>query len=1044
MSNRCILSKNGDAERPALMWFWGDIMSPEMIVYQIEKFKEAGIEEFYIHPGHGDMGTYYLSDEFNSWIRLACDTAERLGMKYSIYDEFGWASGTCAGRMMEEYPEYRMTMLRWYEYNAIVGETVEIWFKGKVLAVKAQYADKEQRRDDITDRVQVEYFSNGEGGRVIWKNDRLMSARIWVFCQYYLEGLSMTSVWGRYSTYALGFTDTMNPNAVRKFIEMNHEVYRKTVGDRFGSTIKRIFTDETSLADFGSSTTRPYSDLLEEEFLKEHGYALRDHYIAITGAYETDEDLKVRYDYHRTLTRMFCTAYLDQYKDWCHENNLQFTGHMSGGGSLYYHTMQHGDFFEALSRFDIPGMDHILSKSRLANPNWTGYKLISSVAKYNGRKKIMCETFTGSGWDLTLEDAKHIMNKLRLQGITYTIYMGAFCSINEGNRKNFPCAYPPSHGFQNPLFKHYSELSDYSAVRASLMTQTTPVGNNLIFLPQIDGWTHLMDSYHDKEMDRTWKMCSFAMQNSQNDYDIYFEPLAPETKIEDGKITFRGFTYDTLIVPHTYCSNQITLDLLAEFAQQGGRLVFVNKFPIRAVDTGKRYDFATICGLSNDGKNFFTSAKNYDVRQEGNVLLVNIGAMGLFNQDDLDRDLGGFIRAGSKPQAIDVEEVPKGIFLARRDAEGLYSCFVQNDTAETKTVKLKINGKGTVKVLDGTVLKDCPVENSVVTLTVLPYEMPAVMLVAPGVTVEGLEQVEENALPAGESCQIVLDTGWRFETKKDNVLPLRIKYFAAKEPDGTLSEELQKLAEIVEVPYACHEYPSIKGVDFGSGYAAYARFYIKEMPEYLELFNEVDGEGELWLNGHRLTDFRKVVEFGPHDSVVDITPYVNVGKNTLVMVNRIPEWKSPHKMPWAGVRGKFRLEENDVIVKNSDLIDPDKLYTTQGWRYYGGDVIYRNSFMLDEQTPVRVSVAFKTREVAEVIVNGKSAGMCYWRPYEVDITEFCKQGVNTIELHVTTTLEPTMVTEEIVLRSQGFAEYRDEVGPRTVGLLSAPIITVVS
>ena len=1049
MKNQYILSKHGEAERPALMWFWSDKLTPEMVVYQIEKFKEAGIEEFYIHSGHGDMGFPYLSDEFNALIRLASDTAERLGMKYSIYDEFAWSSGTCAGRIMDEYPEYRMTNFRWYEYNAIVGDTVEIWFKGNVLAVQAVYADREQRREDITDRVTIEYFGDGMDGRVTWKNDRLISARVFVFCRCNLDGLSMTSVWGKYSTYSRGFTDVMNPAAVRKFLEINNEVYKKTIGDKFGKNTCRIFTDETSYSDFGSPTSSPYSDLLEEEFRKEHGYALRDHYISLTEAYHTDEDLKVRYHYYKTLTRMFCTAYLDQYKQWCHENGLLLTGHMSGGGLLYYQTMQHGDFYEALSRFDIPGMDSILSKLRLKQQNnWSGYKLVSSVAKFNNQKKILCETFSGSGWDLSLEDAKYIMNKLRLQGITYTIYMGAFYSMNTGSSKNFPCGYPPSHGFQNPLFRHYHALSDHAAVRASLMTQTTPVGSTLILQPQINSWVDRLNSAHESSLDRAWALCSHTMQYTHNEYDFYFEALGPEVKVADATIDVRGFRYNTMIVPHVAYSNQVNLDMLEEFAKQGGRLVFLNKFPELAVDTGKRYDFAEICGLSEEGKNFFASNKDYAVHQEGNILLISTGFINeypLFNfpYDRIFKDLGGFVRAATPDEPISVVEMPENVFVARREAEGLYSCFVENETPDPKTVKLRINREGKVTVLEGTVLKEYPVVDGIVTLEVPGYEMPAVLLTASDCEVTGLDVVKESAVPAGEIKAVELDSGWTFETGKNNVLPLRLKYFAAKEPDGTLSEELQQLAQTVTVPYACHEFPSVPGCDYGSGYAAFARFEIREMPEKLELFNEVDGEGELWLNGRRLTEFTKVIEYGPHDSVTDITPYVKTGTNILVMVNRIPEWKCPHKMPCTEVRGAFCVAEDDVIVAPKNEIDPAKLYTVQGWQYYGGEVFYRSSFNLDKQ-PASVRIKLETREVAEVIVNGKSAGMLYWNPYELDITEFCRSGENTVEIKISTTLEPTMVIEEIRLVSQGFAEYSDEVGPRTVGLLSAPVLTVIS
>ncbi|WP_145475538.1 hypothetical protein, partial [Staphylococcus hominis] len=43
--------------------------------------------------------------------------------------------------------------------------------------------------------------------------------------------------------------DSMNPEAVRRFIDETYEVYKAKVGDRFGQTIKGVFTDEPSVND---------------------------------------------------------------------------------------------------------------------------------------------------------------------------------------------------------------------------------------------------------------------------------------------------------------------------------------------------------------------------------------------------------------------------------------------------------------------------------------------------------------------------------------------------------------------------------------------------------------------------------------------------------------------------------------------------------------------------------------------------------------------------------------------------------------------------
>lgn len=150
--------------------------------------------------------------------------------------------------------------------------------------------------------------------------------------------------------------------------------------------------------------------------------------------------------------------------------------------------------------------------------------MLASVAKFNGKDNTMCETFSGSGWDLSLEEIKRIMNRLMSLGVSYIIYMTAFYSMSEG-RKDFPIGYPPSHGYNNPLFRHYSTLTDYAAVRASLMTKTKPVGSSLVLLPQVDAWTHHpTEALHNSRLNLDWQHSTLQLQNANVEHDILFEP----------------------------------------------------------------------------------------------------------------------------------------------------------------------------------------------------------------------------------------------------------------------------------------------------------------------------------------------------------------------------------------------------------------------------------------------------------------------------------------------------------------------------------------
>ncbi|MBQ9939448.1 MAG: hypothetical protein IJO96_07945 [Oscillospiraceae bacterium] len=79
-----VIRKDGDCERPAVLWAWADTIKPEDLVYQMHEFKKMGIEEVYAEPVWSLDVDDYLSDFFMDMIALVSDTADELGIKFSI------------------------------------------------------------------------------------------------------------------------------------------------------------------------------------------------------------------------------------------------------------------------------------------------------------------------------------------------------------------------------------------------------------------------------------------------------------------------------------------------------------------------------------------------------------------------------------------------------------------------------------------------------------------------------------------------------------------------------------------------------------------------------------------------------------------------------------------------------------------------------------------------------------------------------------------------------------------------------------------------
>jgi hypothetical protein len=68
--------------------------------------------------------------------------------------------------------------------------------------------------------------------------------------------------------------------------------------------------------------------------------------------------------------------------------------------------------------------------------------------------------------------------------------------------------------------------------------------------------------------------------------------------------------------------------------------------------------------------------------------------------------------------------------------------------------------------------------------------------------------------------------------------------------------------------------------------------------------------------------------------------------------------------------------------------------------FYSDAISYSRTFNLKRGAPCRVRLGKWLGTVAEVKVNGKSAGIIGWPPYEADITGYIQDGSNSVEVRV--------------------------------------------
>jgi hypothetical protein len=100
-------------------------------------------------------------------------------------------------------------------------------------------------------------------------------------------------------------------------------------------------------------------------------------------------------------------------------------------------------------------------------------------------------------------------------------------------------------------------------------------------------------------------------------------------------------------------------------------------------------------------------------------------------------------------------------------------------------------------------------------------------------------------------------------------------------------------------------------------------------------------------------------------------------------VNFPPNWGAPPSAVF------------DRLISWTESPDP-------GIKYFSGTATYQNSFNLDAGSVKKKLILDLggVRDVAEVYINGKSAGILWKKPFQVDISPFVRTGVNDLKIEI--------------------------------------------
>ncbi len=816
------------------------------------------------------------------------------------------------------------------------------------------------------------------------------------------------------------YLDVLNPAAVREFIRVTHETYRRECGRQFGKLIPGIFSDEPNAGECfipsistetGAPSTLPWTDALPKVFQERYGYDLLPHLVELAFNVEGEGVRPARYHFHDCVVHLFVTSYSKQIGEWCGRNKLQYTGHVLEEDSLTRQVATTSAPMRFYEYMQAPGIDMLTERRRI----YDTAKQLSSAARQFGRKWRLTETYGCSGWDFPFNGFKALGDWQVALGINLRCpHLYWYTMLGESKRD-----FPGPIGEQAPWWPHWARIEDYFARLHAALTPGEEVRDILVVHPVESMWLRVRKNWQDdpvrEQMNSEFGKLRDTLLEAHLDFDYGDEELlsrhARVVRAAGKQPQFHvgRAAYKAVLVPPMTTMRRSTLRLLEEFREAGGTVVFAGTVAscVEAVRNPDPAELARRCARTPprgpelaaafdplcrrvsiaDANGKEMAGVLYLLREDGDafrLFLCNTGYTAAdlkklgFNEDRRICErravwpavrVRGFAECAGAPEEWDPATGQRFVAKARRARDGAWE--IRTDLPILGTRLFVLPKRKTRESL--------PARPASATLRRLPL--------------------------AAEP--------WEIELTERNVLVLdRARYSIKAEAGG--SEEIllldRRVREALGVPprggmmvqpWARKRQPGRKkSVPVVLEYAIHA----DALPQAEVLLAlESPHRFAVTINGHVIsTDATR----GPSTSaqgrergwwvdpslkLLAIDPaWLRVGENRLRLEIDYTEDDGLEIIYLLGDFGVRASDGHARIVAPTDRLKIGD-WTAQGLPFYAGSVRYRRAIAtprLAKGERLVVRVPDYRGAAVRVLVNGKEAGFIGWEPSEVDITDF--------------------------------------------------------
>ncbi|MCQ2471501.1 MAG: hypothetical protein MJ147_05625 [Clostridia bacterium] len=545
-------------------WAWNNYLTKEELERQIDIFKEMGLGGFHMHVRTG-LKNQYLSDSYMELVDDCVKKAKKEEMLAWLYDEDRWPSGA-AGGLVTCDEKYRARSLLFTPFRYGEGYDSE---DASAQATRSGKGSLLACYDIVLD-------DNGflKSYRRINEDDEAEGKK-W----YALLEISTNNNWYNGQAYA----DTLSKEAIDRFIEVTHEKYKEKVGYEFDGTVPAIFTDEPQFTrkqvlnnSFDEmDISLPWTDKVPELYKEAYGADIYDTLPELFWDLPASEASIHRYRYHDFIAELFAKSFADNVGSWCRENKIALTGHMMEEPTLRSQCAALGEAMRSYRGFDIPGIDMLCNRAE-----FTTAKQAQSAVHQFGYEGMLSELYGVTGWDCDFRTYKYQGDWQAALGVTVRVpHLSWYAMGGEAKRD-----YPASIHYQSPWYKKYPLIENHFARVNTALTRGKPVIKVAVVHPIESFWLHWgpndKSALLRESLDERFENLTNWLLTGSVDFNFISESLLPDL-CEKGSAPLKvgKMEYDAVIVPGCETLRSTTIERLADFKADGGKLIFMGDAP---------------------------------------------------------------------------------------------------------------------------------------------------------------------------------------------------------------------------------------------------------------------------------------------------------------------------------------------------------------------------------------------------------------------------------------------------------------------------------